>query len=100
MLGAPWSRPLKPLTKNFWLITITAPVSSSCSNPRATGFPWKKAGTGQPPMVWPMEKYISTARKTRELMRRFFSTGVSWSARASSPWAARAEGAAPLAEAP
>ena len=29
MLGARWRRPLKPLMKNFWLMTITMPASRS-----------------------------------------------------------------------
>ena len=28
MFGAPWNSDLKPLMKNFWLMTMTAMVSS------------------------------------------------------------------------
>ena len=31
MLGEPWRSPLKPLMKNFWLMTMTMPASSSCT---------------------------------------------------------------------
>ena len=84
MLGARWSRPLKPLMKNFWLMTITMPASSSWTRPMATWLPSNQWGSGQPHIMWPIEKYISTARKTSDAMSRFFSLGVSWSASASS----------------
>ena len=45
--------------------------------------PSNQWGSGQPHIMCPMEKYISTAKKSREAMSRFFSLGVSWSARAS-----------------
>ena len=83
MLGAPWSSPLKPLMKNFWLMTITMPASSSCTRPMATWLPSNQCGSGQPHIMWPMEKYISTSKKPTDAMRRRFSLGVSWSARAS-----------------
>ena len=102
MFGARCQRLLKPLMKNFWLMTMTATVSSSCKRPMATWFPWRKAGTGQFHIIWPMEKYMSTARKSREDQRRRFKSGVSWSARASSGLAALAEAAfsTPFLDAP
>ncbi len=36
MLGAPWKRLLKPLMKNFWLITMTMAASRSWTRPMAT----------------------------------------------------------------
>ena len=36
IFGAPWNRLLKPLMKNFWLITMTMPASSICTIPIAT----------------------------------------------------------------
>ena len=83
MLGAPWMRPLKPLMKNFWLMTMTMPASSSWTRPMATWLPSNQWGRGQPHIMWPMEKYISTSRKPSEAMRRRLSFGVSWSASAS-----------------
>ncbi len=43
----------------------------------------KNAGSGQPHIIWPMEKYISTSRKPRDAISRRFSLGVSWSSSAS-----------------
>ena len=84
MFGAPWKRLLKPLTKNFWLITMTMPASSICTIPMATWLPSKKAGSGQPNIMCPMEKYMSTRRKPSDAINLFFRTGVSWSLSASS----------------
>ena len=36
IFGALWIRPLNPLMKNFWLITITAIVRSICKSPIIT----------------------------------------------------------------
>ena len=102
MLGAPWRRPLKPLMKNFWLMTMTMPASSSWTRPMAMWLPSNQWGRGQPHIMCPMEKYISTSRKPSEAMSRRLSLGVSWSARASRSalvlWAALL--AAPLGLAP
>ena len=86
ILGARCQRLLKPLMKNFWLMTMTMAERTSCKSPSPTGFWWwlSQAGAGQPHMAWPMEKYISTSRNPREAMSRRFSTGVSWSSRAAS----------------
>ena len=75
-------------------MTMTMAVSRSSVSPSATGFSESTAGSGQPHMVCPMEIYIKTIRKPRELTSRFFKRGVSWSARASACAAALAEGAA------
>ena len=83
MLGAPWSSPLKPLMKNFWLMTITMPASRSCTRPMAMWLPSNQWGRGQPHIMCPMEKYISTSRKPSDAIRRRLSLGVSWSVRAS-----------------
>ena len=56
MLGAPWSRLLKPLMKNFWLMTMTMPDKSSCTSPTAMWLPSNQAGSGKPHMEYPMEK--------------------------------------------
>ena len=66
ILGALFFRAVKPLMKNFWLMTMMIPASRSCTRPMATWFPWNQAGRGQPNIMWPMEKYMSTARKPRE----------------------------------
>ena len=70
MLGARWIRPRKPLTKNFWLTTITAAESSSCTRPTATGLPSKKGGRGQFHMACPMDTYISGSSRQREAVSR------------------------------
>ena len=92
MLGAPWNRLLKPLMKNFWLMTMTMPASSSWTRATAMWLPSNQAGRAQPHIMCPIEKYISTSKKPREATRRRRSLGVSWSARASR--AASGEGAA------
>ena len=83
-------------------MTMTATVRRSWIRPMAMWFPWRKWGTGQFHIMWPMEKYISAARKSREDHSRFFSRGVSWSARASSGLAAGPAEAfsAPFGDAP
>ena len=84
MFGALCHRLLKPLIKNFWLITMIITVRRSCRSPMATWFSAKNAGTGHPHIICPMEKYIRTIKNPKEARSRFFRTGVSWSARASS----------------
>ena len=44
----------------------------------------RNSGRGQPHIMAPMEKYMSTMRKPTDEIRRRFSTGVSWSSRAAS----------------
>ena len=65
-------------------MTMTIAVSRSCNIPIATWFSAKKAGTGHPHIMWPMEKYISMTRNTSEAASRFFSSGVSLSRSISS----------------
>ena len=77
-------RLLNPLIKNFWFITITATVRSSCNNPWAMRFCSKKEGTGQSHIICPMEKYIRTSKKTRDADNLLFKTGVSLSSRKAS----------------
>ena len=43
-----------------------------------------KAGRGQPHIMWPIDMYISTARKTSDATSLRISAGVSRSLRASS----------------
>ena len=83
-MGARWIRPLKPLIKNFWLTTMTAVVSRSWISPIATWLPSRNEGTGQPHIIWPIEKYISGTRKQRDAIRHRFILGVSRSFRESS----------------
>ena len=97
MFGEPWISPLKPLMKNFWLITITMPASSSWTRPMATWLPSNQWGRGQPHIMWPMEKYISTSRKPSEAISRRLSLGVSWSASASRSALGELAAAAPAA---
>ena len=85
MFGAPCRTLLKPLIKNFWLMTMMIAARSICTMPTATWLPSKKRGRGQPHIMCPMEKYMSTMRKPREAIRRFFRTGVSRSASSSEP---------------
>ena len=78
---------------------MTAVVSSSCNSPMARWFSAKNAGAGQPHIICPMEKYISTSKKPRDQRSRCFKTGVSRSERASSD-AGAASAAASFKEAP
>ena len=100
MLGAPCTRPLKPLVKNFWLMSMTITASSSSARPMPTWLPSRKAGRGKPHMAWPMDRYISTSKKPSELTSRRFKTGVSRSRRASSSAAGEAAFCAPFFDAP
>ena len=65
-------------------MTMTMPASSSWTSPMAMWLPSNQWGSGQPHIMWPMEKYISTSRKPSEAISRRRSLGVSWSASASS----------------
>ena len=63
------------------------------------------AGSGQPHIICPIEKYISTIKNTIDVIRRFRRTGVSWSRSASSasayvPPACAFDFSLPLTEAP
>ena len=69
MLGARWRRPLKPLTKNFWLMTITAMVSSISNIIRARWLFSKNGGSGQPQSIQPMI-YISGSQKMTDRVSR------------------------------
>ena len=70
--------------KNFWLMTMMMPVSSSWARPMATWLSVKKAGRGQPHIICPMDRYIRTSEKPREVNKRRFSAGVSRSFSGSS----------------
>ena len=76
MLGALCARLLKPLMKNFLLITITMRARTICTRPMAKCFP-SSGPTGQPHIMWPIEKYMSTRTKPIEEISLIF--------RASSP---------------
>ena len=84
MLGAPWNSDVNPLMKNFWFMTMTIPASSICTMPRPIWLPSRKDGTGNPNIMCPMEKYMSTRRNPSDMKSLFLRTGVSLSLRASS----------------
>ena len=84
IFGALWMSPLKPLMKNFLFITMMIKERIICSRPRPTGLSSNQAGTGQPHITCPMEKYMSTHKKPMEVRSLLMRTGVSWSSRASS----------------
>ena len=88
MFGEPRSRLFVPLMKNSWLMTMTIPASSSWTRPMATWLPSNQPGSGQPHIMWPIEKYIRMSRKTTDAMSRFLRCGVWWSTSASVPAAA------------
>ena len=50
MLGAPWMRLVKPLVKNFLLMSRMMAERIICTRPMATWFPSNQAGMGQPHM--------------------------------------------------
>ena len=84
MLGALCKRPLNPLIKNFWLITIIIIVRSICISPIATWLPSRIDGSGQPHIICPIEIYISTIRNPTDVISLFFNTGVTLSFNISS----------------
>ena len=98
-MGARFHSALKPLIKNFWLMTMMIMVSSICKIPIATWLPCIKPGSGQFHSMCPMEKYISTTQKISEAIRRRLRRGVSVSFKASADgaadWAAAFLGLAP-----
>ena len=42
----------------------------------ATWLPSNQPGSGQPHIMWPIEKYIRMSRKTTDAMSRFLRCGV------------------------
>ena len=83
IFGAPWIKPLKPLIKNFWFMTITATVSRSCKSPIATWFPSKNPGSGHPHIICPIEKYMRITKNMSDAISLLRSFGVSLSTSAS-----------------
>ena len=79
MFGARCASPRKPLTKNFRLTTMMIPARSICMTPPPAG-PVRSGGSGQPSIPWPIETYISAARKTSEAISRFLRSAASASA--------------------
>ncbi len=75
IFGALWIKPLKPLIKNFWLITITATVKISWN--RAIEI-WllRKSGIHQPHIICPIETYISGINKITDEIKRLSKIGV------------------------
>ena len=88
--------------KNFWLITITIAAKIIWTSPIATWFPSNHAGSGQPHIICPIEKYIRTTKNPIDAINLLFNTGVSLSASASSSaeWFTDALVDAPLSDAP
>ena len=82
--------PLNPLTKNFWLITITVVVRSNCVRPIAIWFSAIKEGNGHPHIICPIDTYINGIRNTSEAISLLFIFGVSVSFSISSAAAADA----------
>ena len=100
MFGDLCHRLLKPLIKNFWLITMTIPARSSCTRPIAIWLSSNHAGSGHPHIICPMEKYINTSKNPTDAISLRFKTGVSLS---SSAVASAPDGffsPAPFSEAP
>ena len=56
ILGLLWISPLKPLMKNFWLMTMMMPVSRSWTSPMATWLSSKNGGKGQSHIMCPIER--------------------------------------------
>ena len=67
---------LNPLIKNCWLITMIIAASIICTSPIPTWLSVNHAGSGQPHIICPMEKYMSTIKNTTDAIRRFFNSGV------------------------
>ena len=84
MLGAPCRRDLKPERKKSRLMVMMIRASSICKIPSPMWLWFKKSGTGQFSMLWPMVMYISTKSTPMESFNRRRSFGVSRSRRASS----------------
>ena len=99
ILGERFHSALKPLIKNFWLMTITMAVSTISTMAMARAFSASTCGRGQPHITWPMETYISTSRKPSDHRSLRRSTGVSWSA-SGSPAAFSAWASASFTDAP
>ena len=84
IFGAPRSTPLKPEMKNSLLMTITISARTICAIAITSCFPSSHAGSGNLNIICPMERYISTARKPRDINSLRLSFGVSLSLSASS----------------
>ena len=97
MLGARWTSPLKPLTKNFWLMTMTTMVSSISNIISARWLFSKKGGSGHRQSIQPM-MYMSGSQKMMEAMSRRTILGVSVSFSSSAARAASRR--APFSAAP
>ena len=60
------------------------PVNKSCTSPIATWLSSKNGGNDHPHIICPIDTYISTIQKPRDINKRLFNTGVSLSLRLSS----------------
>ena len=79
ILGERCKRLLKPLTKNFWLITMITIVKSIWISPIATWLSFKNPGNGQPHIICPIDRYINKSKKTTDEHRRFLNVLISLS---------------------
>ena len=77
MFGDLCKRPLNPLMKNFWFITIIIPVSSNWTSPIATWLPSNHSVSGNPNIICPIEKYIRITRNITDAISLRSSCGVS-----------------------
>jgi len=57
-------------------MTMTIPASSSWTRPMATWLPLNQPGSGQPHIMWPIEKYIRMSKNATEAISRFLRCGV------------------------
>ena len=58
-------------------MTIIIPAKSISVTAVATGLPCRKAGTGKPNIMCPIDTYMRTRRSITDEMRRDLRTGVS-----------------------
>ena len=76
MLGAPCEEALEAVDEELLVDDHDdAGQAAAGRAPMAMWLPSNKSGSGQPHIMCPMEKYISTSRKPSEAMSRRLSTG-------------------------
>ena len=85
MFGARCHRLLKPLMKEFLIDYHHDGREQQLRQPHGDVIVRRRnAGSGQPHIMWPIEKYISTTRKPSDQKSLRFSFGVSWSSNCAS----------------
>ena len=77
ILGDRRHKAVNPLMKKRRLITITTAAKTHCIRPIHNGRSANTAGNGKRHIVYPMEKYISAAKKTSDTNKRRKMRGVS-----------------------